>query len=230
MPRPASNQPLAQMVFEQLKRDIVECRLLPDEIIAETPLAERFEVSKGPAREALKRLEQIGYVRALPRVGYVINGVRVTDIDDIFTLRIALEPVAVRLAMARATPADLDALEQLAAGEPAARNEPLDRRGSKLARANSDFHTEIARLSGNVRLQRSIESLIEELERVIHLIAANLEEMRDEHPELVEVMRSGDADRAADTMRDHLVYDHSAMRAIALGEGGRPGLGLSAAR
>lgn len=220
--------PLAQSVFEELKRDIVECRLLPDDVIAEGSLSERFAVSKGPVREALKRLEQIGFVRALPRVGYVINGVKVNDIDDIFAMRIALEPVAVRLAMSELADEELDRLDKLAAAEPAAHSEPAATRGGRLARANSDFHVEIARLSGNTRLQRTISSLLEELERVTYLLATNLEHMRDEHPELVQAMRSGDADLAANTMREHLIYDHSTMRAAAVGPGGRAGLGLPA--
>ena len=211
--------PLAQHVFEELKSDIVECRLMPEQIVAETPLAERFQVSKGPVREALKRLEQVGYLRAVPRVGYVINGVKVSDIDDIFVMRLALEPVAVKLAMERMSDADLERLDQLAAGEPAARREPPARRGSTLARANSDFHAEIARLSGNVRLERTVRSLIEELERVIHMLAMRLEGIADEHPELVDAMRTGDGDRAADTMARHLRYDHTTMRAAALGDG-----------
>jgi DNA-binding GntR family transcriptional regulator len=223
----ASAQPLAQSVFERLKRDIVECRLVPEQIVAETPLAARFKVSKGPVREALKRLEQIGFVRAVPRVGYVINGVRVADIDDIFAMRIALEPLAVRLAMARLGEGDLDRLAELAAGEPAAHQEPVETRGRKLARANSAFHAELARLSDNPRLRRTIDGLIEELERVTYLLAMNLDGVRDEHPELVEAMRSGDADRAAETMRAHLEYDHATMRAAAIGAGTRTELSLS---
>ena len=230
MPSRAVTPPLAQTVFDRLKRDIVECRLMPGEIIAETPVAERFKVSKGPVREALKRLEQVGFVRSLPRVGYVINGIQVSDVDDIFVMRIALEPVAVRLAMPRLTDADLVRLEQLAAGEQAAHRDSGEARGERLARANSDFHAYIARLSGNSRLQRSIEGLIEELERVTHLLAVKLEGVRDEHPELVDAMRAGDEHRAAETMRAHLEYGRETMRTAATGAGGWSALSLSSTR
>ncbi len=60
-----------------------------------------------------------------------------------------------------------------------------------------------------------------------HLLALNLDEVADEHPDLVKVMRSGDVDEAAQTMRDQLVYDHDAMRAAALGRGQLRHLGLS---
>jgi DNA-binding GntR family transcriptional regulator len=219
LPKPHGNKLLADVVYEQLKREIVECKLLPDEIVVETALAERFNVSKGPVREALKRLAQAGFVRALPRVGYVITPVRVGDIDEIFSLRLAIEPLAVRLAMANVSDAELDRLAQLAAGEPAARNEPAAERGARLAEANRDFHREIARLSGNARLARIVEALVDELERVTHLLALNLDDVADEHPDLVDAMRSGDADSAARTMQDQLAYDRDAMRAAAIGKG-----------
>ncbi len=163
LPKSNGTQLLADLVYEQLKREIVECKLLPDDIVAENALAERFGVSKGPVREALKRLAQTGFVRAMPRVGYAITPVHVGDIDEIFGLRLAIEPMGVRLAMAHASPADLDRLEQLAAGEPAARSQPPAERGSRLAQANSEFHREIARLSGNGRLERIVSGLVDEL-------------------------------------------------------------------
>lgn len=209
-------QTLADDVYERLKREILECRLAPGETIVENALATQYGVSKGPVREALKRLVGIDLLRSVPRVGYVVTSIKVGDIDDIFDLRIAIEPMAVRRAMARMTPQDLDRLEVLAAGEPAAREAPEDQRGTSLVEANRDFHVEIARLSGNPRLEKVISDLVDQLERVIRLLALDLDEEPDEHPDLVKLMRANRATEAAENMAAQLKANHERMRAAAL--------------
>ncbi len=212
----AGQHSLADTVYERLKREILECRLAPGETLVENSLAARFGVSKGPVREALKRLVGLDLLRSMPRVGYAVTGIKVGDIDDIFDLRIAIEPQGVRRAMEQLTGADLDRLADLAAGEPAARDAPEDERGSALVRANKDFHVEIARLSGNARLVKVLSDLIDQLERVIRLLALDLDDVPDEHPDLVELMRAGNPDAAAQNMAEQLTANHERMRAAAL--------------
>jgi DNA-binding GntR family transcriptional regulator len=207
---------LVDRVYEALKQDAVEGRLLPGQILVEGEVADRFGMSKGPVREALKHLAIAGFVDSLPRVGYVVQGIKISDIDDIFALRIAIEPMAVQLAIGRMSSVDLDHLDGLAAADPAARDAPADRRGHALAIANYGFHMEIARLSGNRRLERILAGLLEELERVIHLLALNLDAVADDHPDLVAVMRSGNAQQAATMMREQLISNREAMRVAAV--------------
>jgi len=85
---------LAQQLYDSVKREIVEHRLRPETILAETTLAEQYGVSRAPAREALKRLATFGFVRVVPRVGYIVSNVSVRDFDEIFALRLVLEPLA----------------------------------------------------------------------------------------------------------------------------------------
>jgi DNA-binding GntR family transcriptional regulator len=211
-----AQQSLADVVYEGLKREILECRLAPGQTLVENAVATRFGVSKGPVREALKRLVGQDLLRSMPRVGYVVTGIKVGDIDDIFDLRIAIEPQAVRRAMERMSPANLDQLEVLAAGEPAARKAPDDERGPALVRANRAFHVEIARLSGNARLERIVSDLVDQLERVIRVLALDLDDVPDEHPALVALMREGNPDDAVQSMLDELTANHQRMRDAAL--------------
>lgn len=57
-----SRPPLAERVYEELKRDILSCALRPSQVVYEAELAERYGVSKTPIREALNTLRQEGYV------------------------------------------------------------------------------------------------------------------------------------------------------------------------
>lgn len=209
---------LADRVFHAVKREIVDTRLRPDTIIAEASLAARFHVSRAPAREALKRLAEIGFVRAVPRVGYIVTSVSVRDFDEIFQLRLTLEPLACELATKRLTEPDAEHLVELAAQVQEIVARPVAQRATALAQHNSEFHRSVARISGNRRLERTIAGLLDELERVMHMLAydASVVTVVDEHPLLVRTMRSGDATRAAAVMREQLVHDYEVMRELAI--------------
>lgn len=214
---------LADQVFHQVKREIVENRLPADTILAEGPLAARFDVSRAPAREALKRLAEHGFVRGVPRVGYIVTSVSLRDFDEVFQMRLALEPLAAELAVPRLTEEDAAGLERSAAEVAVVLgvDDPAER-GLRLARANADFHREIARISGNTRLARTIGALIDDLERVMRMLAYDptIEAMQDEHPRLVRIMRSGDVARARELMREQLENDYDVMRSLVTGARG----------
>jgi DNA-binding GntR family transcriptional regulator len=215
---------LSERVFRAVKREIVENRLEPDAIVAEVALASRFDVSRAPAREALQRLAEIGLVRAVPRVGYIVTSVSVSDFDEIFQLRLTLEPLAVELATARMSPAEALRLEAHAAEVARLVDRPLGERAAALAEHNAEFHRELARISGNRRLERSIGSLLDELERVMHMLAydPSLPTVVDEHALLVRTMRGGDAGAARELMRVQLLHDYDVMREVAIrGQSGR---------
>ena len=62
-------------VYDLLKQDVIRLRFRRDEIINEKALAERYQVSKTPVREALSMLVQVGYLKKIPRVGYLVRAV-----------------------------------------------------------------------------------------------------------------------------------------------------------
>jgi DNA-binding GntR family transcriptional regulator len=209
---------LTDRVYEAVKRDIVECRLQPDEILVEVALAERFDVSRAPAREALQRLTRIGFVRAVPRLGYIVTGISVRDFDEIFQTRLVLEPLAAELATERLTDPDAQRLDALAAEVGEILAVAHEDSGSRLTSNNAAFHREVARISGNGRLERLIGGLIDELERVMRMLAydAGVSSVHDEHRSLVRAMRSGDPLAAAACMREQLVHDRDLMRDVAV--------------
>ena len=84
---------LREKVYEQLRADMISCKLAPGTEIREAELALRFAVSKSPVRDALMRLEREGLVITLPRQGYRVAPVSLTDVLDMFHLRAALEQI-----------------------------------------------------------------------------------------------------------------------------------------
>ena len=212
-----SDRTLAESVFEQLKREIVENRLESETLLTELAVAADYSVSRAPAREALKRLAALGFVRPRRRVGYLVTNVSVADLDEIFAMRLALEPLATELAVGRLTETDAAILEKLAEGVLRI-DAAVEDRGRLISKLNADFHREIARIGGNRRLEQAITRLVDELERVMHMLAysTNVGSLLKEHSELLAMMRSGDTRRARDLMRKQLEHDSSVMRTLVI--------------
>src|SRR6266705_641275 len=102
---------LRDNVYENLRSDILNCRLAPCEDIREQELAERYAVSRQPVREALLRLAREHLVTGQPRQGYRVNPISLSDARDLCRFRLALEPACVAEAVANAGDDVLKALD-----------------------------------------------------------------------------------------------------------------------
>ncbi len=195
---------LSDQAYQLIRRDIIQCTLPPGLTVAQAQLVERYQLSVTPVREALKRLEQEGYVQSIPRFGYLITPITVQDIEDIYELRLMLEKPAVRLAAQRATDAQLDELQAHARfsyvyKDPQSYQEFLQ--------ANVGFHTDLALLSGNRRLAENIGRLLDEMNRIFHLgleVRDSAEEMKNEHMALSGALATRNTKLAEEIMEDQI--------------------------
>jgi DNA-binding GntR family transcriptional regulator len=101
---------LADKAYRALKNDIIQCSLEPGQQIVQTQLAESYGIGATPLREALQRLAQEGFVRAIPRFGYVVIPVTLRDVREIFELRAVIESAAARMAAVRGSDRQLEKL------------------------------------------------------------------------------------------------------------------------
>lgn len=194
---------LSEKVYEKLKSEILRCRIEPGLEISEAELAERFEVSKTPVREALAALRQEGLVRTFPRRGYQVTPITFGDMNELFDLRIILEAGAVELASSRITEAELERLRVLADVAYEKHEQPTI---EKFITANREFHLAIAAASGNVRLYDILSRQIVELERFFYL-GARLRDVNREtsidHREIVNALARRDEKEARALMIRH---------------------------
>lgn len=95
-----SNRPLsvAEQIAERISRDILRGVYKPGERIIEQTIADEFQVSRGPVRDAIRILERESVVEILPRRGAQVTALTVKEIDDIFAIRAALIELGVSLA------------------------------------------------------------------------------------------------------------------------------------
>ena len=94
----AADRPLSMQIYESLREAIIEGRIAPGTRLREQALADEFDVSRVPLREAIPQLEAEGFVRTLPRRGTVVTHLTMRDIHDLFDIRESLEALAARLA------------------------------------------------------------------------------------------------------------------------------------
>ncbi|WP_129358350.1 MULTISPECIES: GntR family transcriptional regulator [Micrococcaceae] len=187
---------MADRAYEAIKRDIIQCNLRPGAVIVDAWLAEKYDMSKTPIRQAINLLEREALVVVIPRRGTFVKSVDFTEAQDTYRLRALLEPEAAILASRRATTEELDDLETLseatvsAGSDSTARNE-----------ANRIFHVRIAELARVPVLLRTVTALNEEIERFLNLrkelgkpyTAVN-------HGRLIDAIRSGDESEIRDVV------------------------------
>jgi DNA-binding GntR family transcriptional regulator len=193
----AAPRSLGDQAYEGIREDIIACRLAPGAEITEARLAVRLGVGKAPVRTALVRLAQEGLVQTLPRRGYRVAPITIRDVQELFALRLMLEPQAAQAAAGR-----IDA-ERLRRFDAVCRAgyQPGDRDSERaFLKANCDFHMAIVRASGNRRLTALVQNLMDDMERLLHVGLAlrnRSQEIQHEHASLVDALATGDGAAAA---------------------------------
>ncbi len=199
---------IVDRAVKRLEDMIIKGKLEPGQRIKETEISTRLGISRPPLREAFKILEAEGLIRREPRHGVFVSELTEHDIWEVYTLKIALYTLSVRLAMERITPADLVKLEktvknmeELVDGEEA----PDIMRYEEL---NSIFHDLTASTSGHVRLRRILQSLNNQIKRISYKSFADIEHLRAScvyHRMILEAIKAGDTDKAEDITREHIL-------------------------
>ena len=190
--------------YERLRLEIISCRLLPGSQLTEAEIMERFKVGKASCRIALVRLAQAGLVRSIPRHGYTVVPVTVKDVEEIFALRLQLEPYAARIAVGKVDRVQLERLERACrVNVPGDVGEQID----YFLDANRSFHMAIADASGNQRLSRTLSGLLDEMTRLVALgfgVQGVRPAIKHDHELLIEHLVSGDARGAETVARRHV--------------------------
>jgi DNA-binding GntR family transcriptional regulator len=191
--------------YARIRRDVLSCRLAPGAFVTEPELMESYGIRKTSCRIALVRLAHEGYVRSRPRKGYQISPITLRDVEEVFTLRVQVEPLAARLAAGRV---DIDLLRRL---EAACRvQHPVLQLSDQIdvfMDANKAFHLAIAAACGNQRLYRLLSQLMDEMSRLVALgfgVQRTKPEIKHDHNAMIDALADGDGKRAEVIARRHI--------------------------
>ena len=205
-------------VYAILKREILTCELAPGSTLFEGQLAERLEVSKTPIRDALGMLVHEGFVAVQPRRGYRVSDITLADVQEVFQMRMLLEPAAAELAAERASAEQLRRLQELA-GESYVYGELPTY--EEFVVKNREFHVLLAEASGNGRLAAALRNLLEEMQRLFLFgldIRDSAEEQIHEHRDLVDALLKGNQHMAREIAISQIETSRKRVMEALLGE------------
>lgn len=198
------SRPIREIAYEVLKHAIVTGEIPAGERIVETDYAERLHISRTPLREALRKLERDGLVEYVLRRGVVVRAFTIEDVDEIYTIRNALEMLTLPAIVERATLEDIASLRaKLHEMDKVMAMDDIEKL-SPMARA---FHSAITHISGKNRILRVIESQDEFINR-FSAMAIRQEDRRvqahEEHHKLVDYIEQRDLEHLEKLTRRHI--------------------------
>lgn len=200
----AESKPIREIAYETLKHAIITGDLPAGSRIVETEYAERMHISRTPLREALRKLERDGLVEYMLRRGVVVRAFTLADVEEIYTIRNALEMLTLPAIIANATASDIANLRQiLAEMDELTENNDIQALSPK-ARS---FHTALTAISGQKRIIRAIESQDEYITRFSALSIAKenrRQAAHQEHYDLVDLVEKRDLEGLEKLMRKHI--------------------------
>ncbi len=203
---PAQKRVLADEVADVLRAAILDGQIAPEQQILEAQVAEMMGVSRGPVREALVRLEQEGLVYKLRNRGTFVARLSHEDVEEVYSLRQALELLAVRYFLKNATPDNIAQLERVV--EKISQHAGSDITPKEAADLDIEFHETLVRAAGHQRLLEAWLNLREQVR--ILLLSRNVadEDFRDllwrDHRDVLEALCNGDMERATNRLAEHM--------------------------
>jgi len=181
-------------IHETLRKRILAEEYFPGQKLSENALAKEFGCSRTPVREALKRLENERLIEVRPQSGAYVRVESGKDYVDLLEVRSYIEGLAYRLAVERASDAQIDALEGLVDEMDAVmRSSPIDMK--RYAELHYGFHSSMVESAGNELLLHMFEGLNL---RASHMFLRSMnaeaaKRTQEEHHRIVRQLRARDA-------------------------------------
>lgn len=207
---PLQEAPLIRdQVYQLLLEEVVGGRLRPGDRITERETAARLGISTTPVKEALRRLENEGFVRTLPRRGVVVSETALTSVGDVIAVRASLESLAARLAAERFAAGAVDADTRARFEESVGALAGLETADVPDAVAlNTAFHDTVRELSANRVVVQLVGLLLGVDTAVRRRALSERQELRRgvaEHRLVGEAILAGEPDEAERLMREHVL-------------------------
>ncbi|WP_410651773.1 GntR family transcriptional regulator [Amycolatopsis sp. cmx-4-54] len=201
---PVSRESTAGIIARQLRDAIMTGALPPGTQLGETDLASRFQVSRGPLREAMQHLVSEGLLRSERHRGLFVIDLEPGDVYDIYSARSAIE----RAAMLRALRGDRERVAtELEEAVHAMATAADDDDPTALSWADLRFHEALIAASGSKRLVRMARTLLIETRMCLTALQATYQQVEErvtEHTRIIEALRAGDEETALSLLEAHM--------------------------
>jgi GntR family transcriptional regulator, gluconate operon transcriptional repressor len=193
----------ADTAYRAIRASMLYGHFEPGRQLVEARLAEALGVSRGPVREALGRLRDEGLVEEILHRGMFVREFTVSDVVDIYNLRVGVESVAIRLATRRR--ADTAILRKLQHEMEAA---ALAHDVGLVTERELGFHRQLCVASENQYVLSTFTALSGQIQMAVAMDNAAYRDLGDvprEHGPLIEAIEAGDEDLAAKRITEHIL-------------------------
>lgn len=199
----SSNDSIGAEIYRKIKTDILNGNIEDSALLVLTELAAKYNVSKTPIRDALNTLEQEGYLRVLPRKGYLLIPITQKAVREYFQVRLVLEKAAVALAVQTASDEELEQLLKMAISLSKSEREC---RFDDVYRANNEFHRTLMMLAHNLVMSRMNMWAMENISRILMADTQRVDTAfeKNEHVEIAKALCLRDAALAEVLIESHI--------------------------
>lgn len=194
----------SDLIFDALRESILTGELAPGTSLIEKNLAQEFEVSKTPIREALHHLSHIGLVDMETAKGATVHTLTPDEIKDIWEMRQYLEPLALELSIPHLTDDEINELNEIL---DEAKQALTDGNMKVLSQVNTEFHELLYSKAENHLLVQWLDSLSDRRRLVsmhIWTIENHSDEEWQEHRTILDAVSDRDIKRASQALKDHI--------------------------
>jgi DNA-binding GntR family transcriptional regulator len=204
MSLPLKHRTLSSAIVDRLRQQILDGSYPAGSQLRQDALAQVFEVSRIPVREALFQLEAEGFVRIVPHKGAIVSGLSLDEINDVFELRKLLEP---RLLASSVPVLTADDFATVAGMEAAFEDAMAARDISRWGLLNADFHMALYARATQPRTLSIVAGLLQTSDRYTRLQlqrGSSIERAQAEHNELIRLCRESRMKEAGRLLVDHI--------------------------
>ena len=203
-----------ELVFETLKREILDLRLKPGQMISENDICDRFGVSRTPVRDALRLLQEQGFVETVPYRGTYVTLLSLYNIKQMIYMRVAVETMVLRDFTQVRTPMVMEDIRHAIAQQKALTQEPgfePEQFYHMDAQMHSIWFWAVKRQKLWEMLQA--QQLHYTRFRMLDFITeTDFERIIGEHEELFQLISQGDEKGLEESLKEHLYYSMKRMR------------------
>ncbi len=193
---------LSERVYQVLVDKIISGVIEPESRLREEHVAKEYNVSATPVREAFKRLASEGFIELIPYQGAIVHGINDEEITDVYRCRLALENLALELAIDKFDDVTLQKIEDLI------NYSKITTNIFDIATINRRFHNIIYNVANNRTLYKLIESLDNVLARDMKFSASDTVRRNNiiiEHSKILSALKNKDLKSAQEAMKEHIM-------------------------
>ncbi len=206
----------SDLVYDTLKQEILDLRLKPGQLISENEICERFSVSRTPVRDALRLLQEQGFVTAVPYKGVFITLLSLSNIKQLLYMRIAVESMVIRDFIKIKTPLLMEDINHLIRKQEAIIQEP-DFVPEQFYRLDAQMHGIWFEATHKQKLWEILQE--QQLHytrfRMLDFVTeTNFPRIIGEHKTIFSLIKQGKTEELEHALKDHLYFSMKRMRKI----------------